>query len=86
MFVYSIFDKKGDFHTSQFFAKNDAEAVRIVGRLANDGHSDLSMYPSEFSLHCIGKFNPDNGVITPLAPLKFVVEVLSLTKVDKLDN
>lgn len=86
MFIYSIYDKKGCFHVNQFFAKNDAEAVRVIGRMANDSRSDLALYPDEFSLFCVGEFNSDNGSISPITPIKFVVEVMSLIKVDKMDN
>lgn len=78
MFIYSIYDKKGMFYISQFFARNDAEAVRQVGRAANDSRTDLCSYPDDFALYCNGEFDTNNGIITPIVPLKFVVEIRSL--------
>lgn len=86
MFVFSVFDKKGNFHVDQFFAKNDAEAVRIIGRFANDGRSNLALYPDEFALYCVGEFDSDSGQLSGINPIKFVVEVNSLVKADKMEN
>lgn len=82
MFIYSVFDKKGNFFTSQFFAKNDAEAVRSVARVANDSRSDLSMFPYDFALYCDGEFDSNNGLVSGFNPLKHVVDVDSLIKIE----
>lgn len=84
MFIYSIYDKKGSFHISQFFARNDAEAVRQVGNAANDSRFDLHNYPCDFALYCNGEFNPDTGAVSPFSPIKFIVEVSSLIKAEKV--
>lgn len=86
MFIYSVFDKKGIFHVNQFFAQSDAEAVRIFSRLANDSRSDVAMFPDEFALYCVGEFNSDNGIVSGIIPIKFVVEAMSVLKVEKTEG
>lgn len=83
MFIYSIFDKKANVHRTQFFASDDASAVRTVGNAANDNRTDLCNYPNDFALYCIGEFDINNGVVSGFVPVKFIVEVGSLVKIDK---
>ena len=83
MFIYSVFDKKASVHTAPFFCANDASAVRAVGNAANDSRTDLCNYPYDFALYCIGEFNPDNGFVSGITPVRFIVEIGSLVKLDK---
>ena len=85
MFIYSIFDKKADAHRSQMVCSDDAEAVRAVARVANNGNSDLSMFCDDFALYNLGELNAHNGVISAYSPIKFVCNVSSLIKIDKTE-
>lgn len=78
MFIYSIYDKKGNFFTNSFFDHSNAEAVRKFARLSNDSRTDVNMWPDEFALYCVGKFDPDNGTVAGVDPVKFVVDAISL--------
>lgn len=83
MFIYTVYDKKGCVHTAPFFSVNDASAVRAVGNAANDSRTDLCNYPGDFALYCVGQFDPDNGTVSGFVPVKFIVEIASLIKLDK---
>jgi len=83
MFIYSIFDKKANVHRSQLVCGDDAEAVRSVARVANNGNSDLFMFCDDFALYNLGELNVNSGAIAPYSPIKFVCNVSALIKIDK---
>lgn len=86
MFIYSVYDKKGMCYRSQFFAQNDAEAIRAVARSANDSRTDLNMFSADFALYCNGEFNINSGSVAGIVPLKHIVDVNSLIRIDKVDE
>lgn len=81
MFIFSIYDKKGCFHVSQFFARSRSEAVRQFFRLANDSQSDVNMFPDEFALYCNGEFDSDTGIVSVYNPINFIVDASALIKI-----
>lgn len=83
MFIFAIYDKKACVYRSQFFAQDHETAVRSFYRLTNDSNSDVNMFPDDFALYCIGEFNCDSGIISPLPIVEHCVDARSLLKVDK---
>jgi hypothetical protein len=64
--LYTIFDGKAEYFMPIFTARNDNEAKRMfIGSLG-----DSFMFREDYNLFCIGEFDDEKGVLTPLnAPL-----------------
>lgn len=84
MLLYSVFDKKGKYFTSPFFARSDAEAVRSFSRIANDDRTDINQFPDDFALYCNGEFHSDIGTFSGSDPVK-LVDASLLIKTDKTE-
>ena len=83
MFIFTIYDKKACTHTSPFFAINHETAIRSFYRVAHDSRSDINMFPDDFALYCVGEFDSNNGIVSPLKIIEHVVDAYALIKVDK---
>lgn len=60
--VYSIYDRATMEHTAPFFSFTDEAAIRAI-RGAFDMHSQLVLYPADYVVKCIGKFDSETGAI-----------------------
>ena len=64
--MYSIYDKQACFYSPPFFAKTDAEAIRIVHDATIYGQeSMLRNHPADFMLCGIGTFDDALGSFDP---------------------
>lgn len=68
MNIYSIYDSKTKAFSTPFFTVNNATALRSFSDLANDNNSQVSIHAEDFSLHLIGSFDEETGVVTPETP------------------
>lgn len=60
--MYSIRDIKNDF-AMPFVASNDATAVRMYKASAADKNSTLAIFPADFELWHVCKFNTSNAMV-----------------------
>lgn len=68
MNAYSIYDSKVGQYGLPFFSHHHALALRIVVEAANDDNTNLSKYPNDYVLFCIGTYDDTNGVLQPNPP------------------
>ena len=61
--IYSIYDKKGERFDTPFFAHSDLFAKRRYLLMMEEDRSPLSMWPSDFELHLIGRYNVLNNTL-----------------------
>lgn len=63
--IYSVYDRKSGVYNNPFTAVNDPVAMRVlhVGLTREPGV--MSQYPEDFTLECVGTFNPETGEIVP---------------------
>lgn len=81
--IYAIFDRKSLTYGIPFFAPASAVALRMCQTAVNSGSpSDVSLYPEDFSLYCLGSFTDSDGCITPSAP-QFVINLAELKVMPK---
>lgn len=67
MRIYTIFDSKAKTYGSPFFSPNDITASRHLAVACNDPKVQLSMFPDEFDLYCVGQFSDEHAVLIPEA-------------------
>lgn len=66
MNIYSIHDQAAMYFLPPFFAKTDAQAIRMfIGSLG-----DSFPHRADFNLFRVGKFDENDGTITPETPHK----------------
>lgn len=78
--IYSIYDSKAQAYLPIWLAPNDLVAQRMFGDLVEDGQSNPSKHPEDFTLFRLGSFDPDQGVINPDCPTVSVVSALAILK------
>ncbi len=59
--IYAIWDRKSRKYDTPFFAISDIFAKRRYLIMADEKRSPLAMWPEDFELHRVGKFNMDQG-------------------------
>lgn len=78
MKLYCLRDRKVGF-LAPVLADSDELAMRDVQSALRRGTGTLiDTHPEDFSLCCVGSFDQNVGVITPLAAPDFICEVTSL--------
>lgn len=68
MNAYSIYDTKVEQWGLPFFSHHHAVAARIVTEAVNDGNTQLSKYPNDYILFCIGTYDDHDGLLQPHIP------------------
>lgn len=76
--AYSVYDAKSLVYGTPFFAPTDGSAIRSMQDLANDLSTTVGRHPTDFSLWCVGNYDDQKGELTPLAPLRHVVDANAL--------
>lgn len=64
--IFSIFDSKAETFNTPIFLPTDGQAIRIFDDMTNDGKSEVSKHPEDYTLFVLGEFDSDNGLVTPL--------------------
>lgn len=59
MKIYTIFDAKAEFYNTPFFARTNAEAMRMFQQMISDRNPNnmASTHPEDFTLFEIGSFD-----------------------------
>lgn len=78
--IYSIQDIKAGNFNNPLFAVNDLCACRSISNALADPATSLALDPADFILFCIGEFDSQSGVITPLDVPKLISPVVNLKK------
>lgn len=65
--MVAIHDSKSETFSRPFCVRAYGEAERAFADGVNDGKSDYSKYPADFTLFELGSYDDVTGVIVPLA-------------------
>lgn len=76
--AYSIYDNKAFAYGVPFFAATDGSAVRSFQDLANDAQTMVGRHPRDFSLFHVGTYDDSKGAISPVLPLRHVVDAVAV--------
>jgi hypothetical protein len=80
--LYSIVDTKSQLYSPPFVAQNDAIAIRMVMDILRNPDNNLSRYPEDHQLCCVGFWDEINGDILPVEKAPKLVD--PLTKIKQL--
>ena len=59
--VYTVYDSKVGAYLNPFFMKSNGECLRAWHEVCNDPQSNISKYPSDFTLFEIGEWDDSTG-------------------------
>lgn len=77
VFMYSIYDRKAEVFQPPFCQPTDGAALRAVTAGVQKGNDQLSQFPGDFALYCVGQFHQDSGEVVLDGGKKFPVFVCS---------
>lgn len=78
--AYSIYDRKALAYHSPFYQTTDGAAVRTFSDLVQDNNTQVGRHPADFVLYCVGSYDDAKGELTPLAPLRHVIDATALVR------
>lgn len=64
--IFAVYDSKAETYNTPFFMGTVNEALRAWADLANDGESQISRYPGDFTLFQLGSVDLSCGKINTL--------------------
>jgi len=67
--AYSLYDHKSGLYSMPWFFANDITAIRTVRQFASEAGTTVARYPEDFSLHCIGSFDDNVGLLGSAHPV-----------------
>lgn len=79
--AYSIRDIKAGAYNPPFFKHTDGEAQRDMTTAVNDPKTQVNMYPEDFQLFHVGKYDDQTGVFTPLDTPRHIIDASQLKRV-----
>jgi len=78
--AYSVYDNKALQYHPPFFASTDGAATRMFSDLANDDQTTVGRHPGDYVLYCIGTYDDQKGGLTPIVPLRHIMDAVALLK------
>jgi hypothetical protein len=76
---YAVFDRKAEMYSQPFLEVKDGTAIRAVQDLViKDKDHPFAKHPSDFSLHKLGEFDEQSGVITGKTKPEKIIEIETL--------
>lgn len=64
--IFSIFDSKAECYNTPIFLPTEGQALRIFDDMVNTQEQEVSKHPEDYTLFCLGEFDADIGLVTPL--------------------
>lgn len=65
VFLYSVFDSASGTYNNVVTMVSDAVALRTLRETLSDENVLLRKYPQDYTLVCLGQFDPQSGEINP---------------------
>lgn len=76
--IFTVHDGKALSFNRPFFYPTEGQATRDFHQVVNDGESQQSKYPADFSLFVVGEFDTDTGLVESYSTPKLVCTGLEL--------
>ncbi|WNK14711.1 MAG: nonstructural protein [Microvirus sp.] len=81
---FSIYDSKGLVFHAPFYQTSSPAAVRLFSDLINDPSTSLYKHPLDYTLWHVGSYDDQTGALTPLSPVRHVVDGNSLAATNSI--
>ncbi|MDC3347586.1 hypothetical protein OAW32_03280 [bacterium] len=76
---YAVYDRKAEMYSAPFLEIKDGTAIRAVQDIViNNKDHAFAKHPADFSLHRLGEFDDDTGVITGQTKPEKIIEIETL--------
>ena len=76
---YAVFDRKAEIYSQPFLEIKDGTAIRAIQDIViNNKDHAFAKHPSDFSLHRLGEFDENTGVITGQTKPDKIIEIETL--------
>jgi hypothetical protein len=76
---YAVFDRKAEMYSQPFLEIKDGTAIRAVQDIViNNKDHAFAKHPADFSLHRLGEFDEQTGVITGKNKPEKIIEIETL--------
>ena len=76
---YAVYDRKAELYSQPFLEIKDGTAIRAVQDIViNNKDHAFAKHPSDFSLHRLGEFDEQTGVITGKIKPEKLIEIETL--------
>ena len=76
---YAVYDRKAEVYSQPFLEIKDGTAIRAVQDIViNNRDHAFAKHPSDFSLHKLGEFDEQTGVITGKNKPEKIIEIETL--------
>lgn len=66
LLVFAVYDSKAEVYMTPMFFPAKGLAIRTFDDQVNNPDSLLNKHPEDFTLFCIGDYDQDTGLLTPL--------------------
>ena len=66
LLAFAVFDSKSEVYGTPIFFATKGLATRAFEDQCNKPDSPIAQHPADYTLFCIGDFEPDTGTLTPL--------------------
>lgn len=77
--IFTIRDSKGEFYSPPFYKNTHGEAERDFHTASKDPNTNISKYPEDFDLYCVGEFDNLTGKIKPLDTPQHIVKATAFS-------
>jgi len=67
--VFAIFDSKVQAFATPWFSRSESEALRAVTAAMDDAQSLLAKFPEDYSVHHLGSFDDETGILEQKLPV-----------------
>lgn len=59
--IFTSYDEKAQAYLTPFYLPKTAQAIRHFADSINNPETQLYLHPADYSLHCLGTFDDENG-------------------------
>ena len=75
---YCIYDSTAAVYYPPFTFKIDQQAIRAFAVTMDSPNSNMSLFPQDYSLYCLGSFDEITGMLQPLKNPRRVITAMEL--------
>lgn len=82
--MYSVFDMAVKAFMPLFGARTKGEAIRMFAQLANEKHTNVCKYPTDYWLAFCGFFDDNSGLMEPLKNPERIIGAVEVLEKDDI--
>lgn len=80
-FLFSVYDSAAGMYLEPFFAPSVEFAIRSFRQAVNTDAHQFNLYPTDYTLFAIGRWDPESGVLEPQVPHSLGVGITFIDRI-----